>query len=305
MSAARCNGTPFREVDWPNRIAEIDVAAKRAHRRTILRLLRARSSSGTAEPVIPTSGNGSLSGPHRESGTRAGLGARDRCTLRRPFGRTSKNISDVGGGRVGGGGFWRRPRSSSTACNVWGFKYVVGAEKWGFCTLDTGNYAWITQFIDALERPAFQLAMTLVGDASIAEEIVQEALLRVMKSSRTPRDGVGFRRWLYRSISNLARDHFRKEAVRGRLRLWQPPRLADPTTEAESRADAMALGAAINKLKLREREALYLRFSEEASFDEIGQILGLRETAARVLVHRAIQRLRRSLADAGLQPEVA
>lgn len=147
--------------------------------------------------------------------------------------------------------------------------------------------------------------MTLVGDTSVAEEIVQEAFLRVMQSSRTPRDSVGFRRWLYRSITNLVRDHFRKEAVRSRLRLWQPTRIVDPAAEAENRADALALGAALNKLKLREREALYLRFSEEANYDEIAQILGLRETATRVLVHRALQKLRRSLSDAGLQPEVA
>ena len=47
-----------------------------------------------------------------------------------------------------------------------------------------------------------------------------------------------------------------------------------------------------------ERQALYLRFSEDLDFKEIGRIMGNRESTARVFVHRALTKLRRQLVRA-------
>ncbi|HEX9097820.1 MAG TPA: sigma factor-like helix-turn-helix DNA-binding protein [Candidatus Dormibacteraeota bacterium] len=55
------------------------------------------------------------------------------------------------------------------------------------------------------------------------------------------------------------------------------------------------LGDAIRGLSRREQEAVYVRFFEDAPFDEVGRIIGVRAGTARVLVHRALAKLRRQL----------
>lgn len=57
----------------------------------------------------------------------------------------------------------------------------------------------------------------------------------------------------------------------------------------------------MRQLKQAERLAVYLRFFEEASYDDIGRILGRREGNVRVLVHRALRKLREALGQEGLR----
>lgn len=64
---------------------------------------------------------------------------------------------------------------------------------------------------------------------------------------------------------------------------------------AESREADAVLGHAIRSLSRREQEAVYVRFFEDAPFDEVGRIIGVRAGTARVLVHRALAKLRREL----------
>ena len=154
----------------------------------------------------------------------------------------------------------------------------------------------------ALERPAFQLATLLVNDPSLGEEIVQEAFVRVWQSPRTPRELPEFRRWLYRTIVNLARDHHRRRIRWANLRL--PARASvDPANLTEQAMEASAVDLALQSLDPAEREAIYLRFFEGASFDEVGGIIGKREGTARVLVHRALRKLRSRLTADGMAPQ--
>lgn len=161
---------------------------------------------------------------------------------------------------------------------------------------------WFELLAEPLEGPAYQLAVLLVEDQSVAEDIVQEAFLRVWRSPRTPRDAVGFRRWLYKTVVNLARDHHRKRLLWTRLRFWLPSS-DDPAQAVERQIGGTALEQAIASLSWRERQALYLRFFDDAPFEEVAITLGMRQTAARVLVHRALKKLRDRLSARGFAPE--
>jgi RNA polymerase sigma factor (sigma-70 family) len=146
----------------------------------------------------------------------------------------------------------------------------------------------------ALYRPAFQLATLLVRDDAVAQDIVQEAFVRVWLSPRTPRDMSGFRPWLYKTIVNLARDHRRRQGRWARLRFGRVAS-ADPMDVAERNLWDATLGKAIRSLSRREQEAVYVRYFEDAPFDEVGRIIGVRAGTARVLVHRALEKLRHRL----------
>jgi RNA polymerase sigma-70 factor, ECF subfamily len=160
--------------------------------------------------------------------------------------------------------------------------------------LQPAESSWIEPLVLALYRPTFQLAALLVRDYTVAQDIVQEAFVRVWLSPRTPREMNAFRPWLYKTVVNLARDHQRRQGRWARLRFGRVAS-ADPMDVAERRESDVALGNAIRGLSRREQEAVYIRFFEDAPYDEVGRIVGLRSGTARVLVHRALAKLRRQL----------
>jgi RNA polymerase sigma factor (sigma-70 family) len=170
----------------------------------------------------------------------------------------------------------------------------VPHESRGVNVLERHEKPWFEPLVRELEDGALGFAITLVHERETAEEIVQEAFTRTWASSRAPAEPPEFKRWLYRTILNLARDHSRRRTRWSMLRLWGPPP-PDPVGEAERRADDAALAAALRTLSPRDRAAVHLRYFEDRSVFETAQTLGVSEENARVIVHRALARLRRAL----------
>ena len=146
-----------------------------------------------------------------------------------------------------------------------------------------------------LENNALGFAMTLVHDRGQAEEIVQEAFANVWEARNTPQERAEFKRWLYKAILNLARDQARHRTRWSLLRWWAPAP-PNPFDEVERRADDGALAEALRRLEPRERAAVHIRFFEDRSFAETAATLDVSENHARVIVHRALVKLRRSMA---------
>ena len=170
---------------------------------------------------------------------------------------------------------------------------VPGAED----ALKSQDRSWFEPLVFAVERDALGFAMTLTHNREQAEEIVQQALTNIWASKHTPREPAEFKRWLYRSILNLARDQVRRQRRWSLLRVFTPPP-PDPLDEVERRANDAALVQALRQLGTRERAAVHLRFLEGRSFAEAGQLLGVSEENARVIVHRALRKMRESMGPA-------
>jgi RNA polymerase sigma-70 factor (ECF subfamily) len=134
----------------------------------------------------------------------------------------------------------------------------------------------------------------LVQNRATAEELVQEAFTRVWASPNTPSAEPDFRRWLYRAIINLARDYHRRRLVEAKLRFWNAPAI-DPIDEVVHRAEDRELLRAVLALPFKDRHAIYLHYFDGLTFADVGDVLGVSEIAARVRVHRALERLRAHL----------
>jgi RNA polymerase sigma-70 factor (ECF subfamily) len=151
--------------------------------------------------------------------------------------------------------------------------------------------SWFEPLVRDLSHPALKYAQILVLNSDIAEEIVQEAFARVWASSRTPSHEDEFRRWLYRTIANLATDFHRHQAVGARLPLPRPSP-ADPMEQVEQRDQRKILLAAVKRLSPKARQAVYLRYFEDRSFAATARLMGLPQVTVRVIVHRALANLR-------------
>jgi RNA polymerase sigma-70 factor (ECF subfamily) len=149
----------------------------------------------------------------------------------------------------------------------------------------------------------YAVAMRSTRDPEAAEDVTQEAFIRLLTEARAGRipDNVGG--WLYRAVSNLIISRARRAEVARRL----APRLADVATPEQPDAVAVRregqaeLRKALASLSADERTALLLAASG-ASGVEIAAQLGRSHGATRALMCRARTRLRerasRELEDA-------
>jgi RNA polymerase sigma-70 factor (ECF subfamily) len=156
----------------------------------------------------------------------------------------------------------------------------------------------------SLGRPALKFAVMLVQDIDVAEEIVQEGFARAWASPSTPADPAEFRRWLYRILTNLANDYFRRRKQIAGI-VAPASSEPDPVAKAVARSVDESLDAALRGLSLGERQAIYLRYFEDQSFKETARILGRPQVSVRVVVHRALGKLRIKLEAAGHDRKMA
>jgi RNA polymerase sigma-70 factor (sigma-E family) len=138
---------------------------------------------------------------------------------------------------------------------------------------------------------AIRLAYLLTGDRSVAEDITQDAFVRVSGRLAHLREGGAFDAYLRRAVVNLSKNHFRRRAVERAFLERTRPATVTPGHE-QSLVDREATMAALARLPQRQRAAIVLRFYEDLSEDTIAQILRCRNGTVRSLVTRGVQALR-------------
>lgn len=139
-------------------------------------------------------------------------------------------------------------------------------------------------------------ATRILGNAAEAEDVAQEAFLRVWKhapSWETPdRAGAQFTTWLYRIVLNLCIDHKRKQSFAALDDVVEP---ADGRDNAETallrRQQSARVKQAIDALPERQREAFVLCFYEERSNKDAADILCVSVKALESLLVRARRHL--------------
>jgi len=140
----------------------------------------------------------------------------------------------------------------------------------------------------------------LTGDEATADDLLQKAYFRFLRANPAVASEEHSRRWLFRTATNLAFDHFR-ETKRERARIEQGMREATTAFESHDalRHDMMRT---FEQLKPRERALLWLAHVEEADHEDIGEALGVKPKSVKVLLFRARKRLAELLTKKGLAP---
>lgn len=163
-----------------------------------------------------------------------------------------------------------------------------------------GDRAAAQALTDRLLPRCLSVATRVLGDRAEAEDIAQEAMLRLWRIAPDWENGrAQVSTWLYRVVMNLCIDHKRKR--RGTLDLDAAPEPADDAPGAadrmQDRARQDALQAALMQLPERQRQAVILRHLEELPNPEIAEILGVSVEAVESLVARGKRGLAAALAN--------
>lgn len=147
--------------------------------------------------------------------------------------------------------------------------------------------------------PLVRRLRALTGDASLAEDVAQEAFARLLEHRQRLRDPAAAERWLWTVARRLAA----RLASRSRLPTL-PDDLAAPedwAEEVESRVERCALRAALARAWARlpagDRRLLWLRYGRCLDRRRLAAALGLGEECVKKRLQRALDRLRRLLAS--------
>jgi RNA polymerase sigma factor (sigma-70 family) len=145
------------------------------------------------------------------------------------------------------------------------------------------------------------LATRMLGDRMEAEDVAQEAFVRIWKQAPRWKEGEArFDTWLHRVALNLCYDRLR---ARREDPMADPPELIDPgaspETSLETRSRDQRVRRALAALPARQREALVLNYYQEHSNIEAAALMGITVDALESLLARARRNLRTLLAGSG------
>lgn len=162
-----------------------------------------------------------------------------------------------------------------------------------------GDGAAFTELIRRHERLALGVAYGVLHDAQLAGDVVQEAFLKAWKRLADLSSAASFPAWLCGIVRNLSVDQKRRkhlsicgiEEARGEA----DGRALDPAEEIGRREQATRIAAALESLDELTRSAVVLRYYENLSSKEIGEMLGLSSAAIDMRLMRGRQALKDKL----------
>jgi RNA polymerase sigma factor (sigma-70 family) len=148
------------------------------------------------------------------------------------------------------------------------------------------------------------VALARVGDASSADDVMQEVAAVAVEKGHQLRDRSSLAAWLYRLVVMAALQHRRRLGRKRKLLERYTARV--PATDSDSRerdplewllADERRsiVRRALSRLPPRDAEVLLLKYSEDWSYQEMAAHLGLSTSAVEARLHRARGKLRRAL----------
>jgi len=172
----------------------------------------------------------------------------------------------------------------------------------------SGDEAAFRQLFDALYGPLRRSAVALVRDAAVAEDLVQEAFVRLWDWRTRLEAETPLRAWLFRTVRNLALN-LRRDATNRQQLLTDPMALASaaaprpaPSPDAGVAGDDLAaqVSALVDELPPRQREALLLTRVEGLSHAEVSEVMGCAPRTVNNHLVAALITLRRKLRDVGM-----
>lgn len=157
--------------------------------------------------------------------------------------------------------------------------------------------ALIAVLFEQEARRLVALAGFFTDDRAAAEDLVQEAFIRLAHSAHRIQDPDRAAAYLRSIVINLARDHNRRGLVSLR---HQPPAVPDtPSAEetASVRESRREVVRALRALPHRQRECLALRYYLELSVEAIADALGISENSVKTHLKRGLRSLATTLED--------
>lgn len=176
-----------------------------------------------------------------------------------------------------------------------------------------GRESAFRELVRRYERPVFSLVYRMVRDRETAEDLAQDAFIKVLNHIDRYSPEFKFSSWIFKIANNVAIDHLRRRRL-DTVSMDGSPHAAsaaeveastfDVAADQESALDELtakelgsAIEAAIGRLRPEYRACIMLRHVEGRSYEEIASTLDLPLGTVKTYIHRARHELRRALED--------
>ncbi len=160
------------------------------------------------------------------------------------------------------------------------------------------------KLMELYQKPIYNLCYRLTGTKEEAEDLTQETFLRAYERMDTFREGARFLPWVYTIGLNLTRNHLSRRPLhpfgQDREDLERHGNGGPgPQELLLQKEGGERLQEALGELPLEMREAVWLRYGDEMSYDEVSDILFISPAAARMRVHRGLKKLKEIMTTTG------
>lgn len=156
-----------------------------------------------------------------------------------------------------------------------------------------GDRAAFATLYDRYASRVFRFALSIVRQAYLAEEVMQETMIVVWKKAKTFRGNAKASTWILGIARNLAFNLLRKEKRGERL----PEEKLAESNPAKQVEMAVHVDRALQMLPDHHREVMHLVFYEEMTLREAAAILGIPEGTVKSRMHHARKALAKELAS--------
>ena len=160
-------------------------------------------------------------------------------------------------------------------------------------------------FYEVTARPVWSYLARITSDPRLADDLLQEAYYRFLRTRSEFESDDHRRNYLFRIATNLVKDHRRRlgHVERQLAAGAQAEEMAAGVHEGDRAVRRLDLARAMGQMKPRERSLLWLAYAQGCSHEEIAEVLGLRKASMKALLFRARKRLLRLLGTPDVQGE--
>ena len=164
-------------------------------------------------------------------------------------------------------------------------------------TSDADADAFVVEMFHTHSASLVRLARLFVDDRNAAEDLVQEAFIRLARSAHRISDPAKAPAYLRSIVLNLTRDHNRRGLVSMRHRLPFEASSEDLDERLVEQEEQQRVLDALRSLPHRQRVCLVLRYYDELGVEDIGATLGVSRNSVKTHLQRGLAALERRLAE--------
>jgi RNA polymerase sigma-70 factor (ECF subfamily) len=149
-------------------------------------------------------------------------------------------------------------------------------------------------FVEKYKTVMFGTAYFMTRDRVLAEDIIQEALIKIWKHLPSLRQGISLKAWLVRIVVNEVNQQYRKKKLQT-VPLEHASEIADDCDKVETvmirQENHQNLKRALELLPSEQRETVILRYFSDFTVPEVAKIMGKREGTIKSRLSRALSKL--------------
>jgi RNA polymerase sigma factor (sigma-70 family) len=150
-------------------------------------------------------------------------------------------------------------------------------------------------FIEKYRDMAYSLAISIVKDSSVAEEVTQDAFIKAYKALANFEQRSKFSTWLYKIVTNEALKKFKKKSLDytsdiSQINDVEYSAINDSVNELTEQDQKYYINLVLDKMLPNDSLILKLYYLNENNIKEIIEITGFSETKIKTILHRARKR---------------